>query len=409
MTRWRVVFLVLTIIVAGCAGQPSSPTSTVPDTTTSTSADTPALTLADTTTTPRSNGSTGTTDQAPFGIDVNATWDRVAALCNVSRPPPRVSFTEYERSDSSGERRGFERYMGIERNRPVMRAGGSASGPQGVSINYLPNATRTDVAQVLVHEFGHTVQPDNLSDRLRANGASRRTKDGTLARRAITEGAAVFVADEYAEQYLDAPTQLATIQSGWPNWTPGTRYFWAPYRFGAEHVHERVDSCADIESVYEQPPTTTEQLLHPERLGEPPADLRVNATGNDSWDPLQRNVMGELFVRTALGSTLDLGRASSAAAGWGNDSLVYYYRGTEKGYAWTIRWDDAGEAAEFEQAITEYLDARGERRNDAWRDGDRTFRYRRVAPETTVLFAGNATFVRNATASGTNTTVAVTP
>lgn len=398
MRNWCAIFVVLTVVVAGCAGQSSPSTSTAAGTTTTTPADA---------TTTGGYPATTTATPAPFGIDANATWERVSTLCNVSRPPPQVSISKYELSDSSGELRGFKRYLGLERVRLVTPVGGGSSEPWGVRVNYLPNATGTEVEQVLAHEFGHVVQPDDLMDRLRANGASGRTTDARYAREAVREGAAVFVADEYTERHLDAPTQLETMQAGWSEWTPGTRYFWTPYRFGAEYVHDRADSCADLEAVYENPPATTEQVLHPEKLGESPAALSVNATGDDEWSPLERDTMGEMFVRTALGSELGLDRAGSAAAGWGNDSLVTYFDVSRKGYAWTIRWDDTDEAAEFERAVTAYLDARGERRDGVWRDGDRTFRYRRVAPETTVLFAGDESFVRNATASGTNATVEI--
>lgn len=70
--------------------------------------------------------------------------------------------------------------------------------------------------------------------------------------------------------------------------------------------------------------------------------------------------------------------------------------GSQAGYAWTLRWDDASEADEFQSAFGEYADRSDER-----------FRTERVGDETVVVFAGADDFVGNATATGNSSSVTV--
>lgn len=64
-----------------------------------------------------------------------------------------------------------------------------------------------------------------------------------------------------------------------------------------------------------------------------------------------------------------------------------------------LRWDDTANATEFENGVAAYLEQT---------DTPGPVRVDRVAPETTVLFAGDESFVQDAAASGDNSTVTVT-
>jgi hypothetical protein len=110
-----------------------------------------------------------------------------------------------------------------------------------------------------------------------------------------------------------------------------------------------------------------------------------------------------------LEGRLEGDRAAAAAAGWGADRLIQFdHRDHDTAYAWVLRWDDPDEADEFAAAMTDYLDARGDRTAGHWTDGDATFALHRVDDETVVVLAGPEPFVDNATATGSNADVTVT-
>jgi len=101
-------------------------------------------------------------------------------------------------------------------------------------------------------------------------------------------------------------------------------------------------------------------------------------------------------VRTALAANLSVERASRAAAGWGNDSLVTFRRpdGGASSYAWVLRWDTASDADEFAAALGDSLSARGTALDDGgWQVAGVHAALHRPAARTTVLVAGTDGFV----------------
>jgi len=115
--------------------------------------------------------------------------------------------------------------------------------------------------------------------------------------------------------------------------------------------------------------------------------------------------MGTAFVRYALESHIDPSRAVTAAVGLGTDSLQQFRSEPETygNYAWTTRWDNATEADEFEDAVSEYFDARGNETASGWRLGELalTVELRRPTADTVVMLVGSESFVTETTASGT--------
>lgn len=294
----------------------------------------------------------------------------------------------------------------------IVRPVAGAGGPERVSVSYSNATPRAFVERVLVHEFGHAFQPPTLREGLKATaGDYANTTDSTLARSAMLEGPAVFVADEYVDRYLPSVrNESEVLAEEWPTMADGTRLLWAPYRYGAHYVHSRVRSPGQLDPLYVDPPHTTEQLLHPnqdesERL---PLSVRSNDAASD-WNRRAVDTRGELYLRILLGSELPEKRAASAAAGWGNDRLLTYTNGTDQSYAWVLRWDNPREAEQFETALSDHLNATATRGDDGWSTGDVAFRYGRVTNETSYVLAGDPGFVRTAQVDGTDSNVTLTP
>lgn len=123
--------------------------------------------------------------------------------------------------------------------------------------------------------------------------------------------------------------------------------------------------------LFEDPPVSTEQILHPEKYLNTPRDLPVEVSlgslpEGSPYSELYRNRYGEWATRLFLvtpGNFPKVGaltfdpivkepRAVAGAAGWGGDELVLLSRDGERGdvLIWRSVWDTKADAKEFEQA-----------------------------------------------------------
>jgi hypothetical protein len=289
--------------------------------------------------------------------------------------------------------------------------------------------------RTMAHEFVHNVQfrQSAFLRTQRALDADRTpTRDTYLTYSSVIEGAAVFVAETYDRRYLAGDWASITTTERYRSASAGVKYSISRYYFGHRYLRHRYDSARNLSAVYDDPPRTTEQLVHNDTDGsEVPKELALSVEPGENRTPGRTNTYGELFARIALGTELNESRAADAAAGWGADRLVPVdgENGT-RSYVWTTRWDLPSEADEFAAATESYFRSRAERsaasvgaRADGatgmevnrsatdsptvWRDGELFFRTVRTSDESVVLLAGTESFVRDASAFGTNASVSV--
>jgi hypothetical protein len=360
-------------------------------------------------------------------VDPGVVFQRVQALRGTDVAPParvRVFETSTQLSNRTGgtsaEVPRFYRLAGLDAgpvdssDLEVVKNGYvAASGEVGIYVG--ENATVTDERMLLAHEFTHYVQTQNdrRGDLGRAIGIT--TTESNLLRRAVVEGGAIVTADAYLRAH-DESDRLNSewypeIQAAYPAGHVG-RLLNGRYVHGHAYLAQRVDSPAGLPAVYENPPQTTEQLLHgvaPE--AEPPTPLSVDAQSGEEWLPAGTDQFGELFLRYALEGGIGPDRAARAAEGWGNDTLVYY-RSTERsatGYVWVLDWDDTENNSEFRAAMNDALDARGTRTDGAWAltDASGSARIVDIDEETTAVVFGPAKFVERATLSVNENEVSV--
>lgn len=347
-----------------------------------------------------------TVEGDPGGVDAHRTYRRLQGLYGRDLPALSARF----RPAGGVELRethpdpffGLLADPTVRIDRPVR---GAASDGRA-SVSYRNGTPPGVVERVLVHELAHALEPPALREEMAAAGDDADTTDAALAREAVVEGAAVFVADAYAERYLDVPTQSARLAAEWSTMTDATRLLWAPYRYGADHVHTRVSSSAHLAIVYADPPFTTERVLHPFRTAVEPRPLAVESEGPPGFERVTTDTKGELYLRVLLASELPRERAARAAAGWGTDRLLTY-EGDDTAFAWVLRWDSPRDASRFEAAMTDYLNATATRRDAGWVDGDAAFRLGRVSGETSYVLAGDPAFVRSVRVTGNDSAVTV--
>ncbi|MCU4717669.1 Hvo_1808 family surface protein [Halapricum hydrolyticum] len=178
-----------------------------------------------------------------------------------------------------------------------------------------------------------------------------------------------------------------------------------PYSDGPAFVsdlHEQ-EGWEAVNEVYENPPASTEQMIHPDKYGEDtPTTVTVEDTSGEDWRPLdvENGTDYESFGEAGLYVTLwypgyeilseggdeddiiipyrnHLNPAAGGldeqdpynydyryTAGWDGDRLVPYvtdesFETNETGYVYELVWDSENDAAEFLEGYQQLLDYRG--------------------------------------------------
>ncbi|ELZ28154.1 hypothetical protein C475_05095 [Halosimplex carlsbadense 2-9-1] len=180
-----------------------------------------------------------------------------------------------------------------------------------------------------------------------------------------------------------------------------------PYSDGPAFVNEfrQRGGWERVNALYEEPPASTEQTIHPHLYGEDePRTVTVTDRSSAGWERLRVDgrpdyaSVGEaglasMFVRPAVATqgqvsvvpasdffarndSLDPYNYSTPySAGWDGDRLVVYRNpstpATEFGYVFRTAWDSPAEAREFADGYRQLLDIEGaepvDGRNRTWR------------------------------------------
>ena len=169
-------------------------------------------------------------------------------------------------------------------------------------------------------------------------------------------------------QFGKSGNEADPIMASMKNLRETPRYFVEPlmasYIAGALMV-EQVKSKGGwkaVEALYNRPPLSSEQVLHPEKMGgqDEPIDVRLPELKGlmpEGWRLLVNDVMGEEGIRVFLKIWQQKGAedptaAASAAAGWGGDRYYYFENeATGKHFlVWKTVWDTGQDAGEFSVA-----------------------------------------------------------
>ncbi len=244
-------------------------------------------------------------------------------------------------------------------------------------------------AMVLVHEYVHALQDQRLG--LRED--DERSIDEANAYACLVEGDATLTmlgiglagSGRSLSDITRVPgllrSQLATSAEAGPE---GSELASAPPILRAPLMSRYLDGLvyagalhaergfASVDAAFRNPPSTTEQVLHPARyvvgeLAAPIALPPLPAMDAAGYRALDEETLGEveLSVYFAQGSATD--RDRSAAAGWDGDRIRVYHRaGTapsdgsappagdappaSSALVWFLAWDDEAEATEAEAA-----------------------------------------------------------
>jgi hypothetical protein len=218
-----------------------------------------------------------------------------------------------------------------------------------------------EAAATLAHELVHALQDQrwNLEER-----SKYRPGDGdrSEAVSALAEGDAtsamfdvmiVQAAPASGRTAVDLPDEVFSeqIREGM-NQGPGANAphvmrasLAAPYIYGTLFVHalRRRGGWAAVNRAWDDPPTTSEQIMHVDKwlAHEPP--LRVAAPTfhalGDGWTVADEDSEGELGARLAFEEWMDAKAAADASVGWGGDRGVLVTHGDRAAFAWRLRFD----------------------------------------------------------------------
>jgi len=266
-----------------------------------------------------------------------------------------------------------------------------------------------DTAPILMaHELTHALDDQHFDiDRLLAAG--EQTDDRSTALAAVLEGSGTLVQALYTARELragrlpaDLIERIRESEAGQARKLKAApqylqRALIAPYTLGptfalrGDPLGSRSQNVGeDLNSLFRDPPGSTEQILHPEKYWsdegrDDPLPVEIpdlESILGDGWTLASRGRLGELNLAILTGASVpDLGSAeaaeprrwtNSAAAGLGGDVYPHYTNGEGRVTVLATVWDGERDAREFVAALRPL-------------DGRRTFH----AQDRVVLVAGD--------------------
>ncbi|MEQ8675180.1 MAG: hypothetical protein RLP44_20755 [Aggregatilineales bacterium] len=232
------------------------------------------------------------------------------------------------------------------------------------------------------HEFVHALQDQHFdlaaffTEFAESEGMDN--PDEIIARQSLVEGDATLVMQDYTLQaVMDNPMgalalldpdllAAAEIPAGTPFILEAELTF--PYITGMEFVTALRDAGGWdlVNAAYtENPPESTEHILHPERYlaGDSPLSVTVTSgldTLGDGWVFVFERTLGEFYLRQYLGTQIGRGVLNAAATGWGGDRFQLYYNDANDERAWILHlvMDTPEDATEFATTFGQFASLR---------------------------------------------------
>ena len=221
---------------------------------------------------------------------------------------------------------------------------------------------------ILAHELTHALQDQNFG-LLKLALEIKDNDDRAAAASALIEGDATLVMSQYMVKDLSwktlADTATYSATQSMEEIRKAPRYMREmlvfPYIKGEQFcaaAFERGGFVA-LTEVYADPPSSTAQILHPEKYfaipREEPITIDFPNTTFQGKKPVADNVMGEMGTRLLFQETsLNANIAEKTAAGWRGDRYLVYDGGRELVWKTVWRSPDAAHAAvfAFQQVLT---------------------------------------------------------
>jgi hypothetical protein len=236
----------------------------------------------------------------------------------------------------------------------------------------------------LAHEFTHALQ-DQYYDIRALTPKHSDNSDRDLAISALLEGDAIIMQELYALHALsraerEQARREESAQGGdfdldsLPLVLVEETYF--PYTEGPRFIAEVIGTDAMrqvvqtgngygplVNRIFENPPQSTAQILHPEKYRAGIAPITVSlpdlaAALGAGWQELEQDVLGEIDHRVLIQQFLSRERGEAAAAGWAGDRYALLGSGDQVTVVVSSRWDTPAAAQQWAAAYGDAVKAR---------------------------------------------------
>ena len=248
--------------------------------------------------------------------------------------------------------------------------------------------TEADERMVMSHELTHALQDQHFHiDKW--TDAAKPNDDAELARDAVVEGSALAAMLDYILRGKGSVRDLGELDPsmlmGDPDSSPELAKapkvlqdeLLFPYLAGTTFTQQVLKSStgwADFHKVYENPPASTQQIMHPDLYfqGVVPPKITLPETAgliSPDWKKLDENNMGEFGVLEILKQFLDKDRSTSLAAAWSADRYALFENQKNKRtlLIFRVRLASDADAARFFGAYSEVLESKYDTRTNLMR------------------------------------------
>jgi hypothetical protein len=245
---------------------------------------------------------------------------------------------------------------------------------------------------VMAHELTHALEDQSfhIDPWIKA---ARPNDDAELARDSVSEGSAVAAMVDYTlhdekMSVRDVPDVTVLIRSGAiaemdkdPKLSHAPIYIrdelLFPYLAGTSFSQQFLKAhtgWGDIKLVFENPPVSTQQILHPDLYlkGVKPVSVSLpdwKAVAPNDWKLLEENVMGEFGLEEVLKQFLGQDRADKLSPAWAGDRYAVFEDQKTKNtvLVYRIVFDKDENAARFCGQYSEALELKYKERKDLFR------------------------------------------
>ena len=216
----------------------------------------------------------------------------------------------------------------------------------------------------IVHEMTHALQDQHFDlEQTQSAALETFTDDSYLSTTSLIEGDAMIsetiwlISNDLLDAYNDELSDLdMSASEEAPFFLQESTSF--PYVYGAEFIvyFWQDGGWEAVNEVWDNPPTTTEQILHPEKYvegeGAIPVAIADPTESMDGWRVLEYNENGEfgtsLFLRNGGASDRD---AATATEGWGGDADYIVTNDEDTALVWVSTWDTEDDADEYVELL----------------------------------------------------------
>ena len=239
---------------------------------------------------------------------------------------------------------------------------------------------------IMAHELTHALQ-DQYFHVQKWEDEVKLNDDAQLARESVLEGSATIAMVDYLLRRTGRSTRDLsdfdpTLLIGDVNDSPELAQaplviqdeITFPYISGAAFVERALkqwNGWAEFHRLFENPPASTQQILHPDLYfrGVAPAQVDlapVMKAVPRGWKKLDENVMGEFATNEILKQFLGKERADAIAPSWSGDRYAIYQResGTQTLLFIRLKLADEPAATRFFGAYRDLLEKKDEDRTD---------------------------------------------